>query len=69
MSMEEACEFLRITKPTLYKYVRIGQVPAIKMGRKWKFHRETLNDWLKERMQAETQLRSSRKAMIKEKLL
>jgi excisionase family DNA binding protein len=50
LNIEEACQFLRIAKPTLYRYLRRGGIPGFKMGRDWKFHRELLEDWLKQQI-------------------
>lgn len=49
LNAEEACGWLRIPKSTLYKLCTEGQVPAAKVGRHWRFHRETLERWLRER--------------------
>lgn len=55
LNLDEACQFLRIAKPTLYKYIRKGQIPAFKMGRVWRFHKESLELWVKDRVQKDTQ--------------
>lgn len=48
MNAEEACEFLQITKPTLYKYARIGVIPGRKIGSEWRFSKAALEKWLSE---------------------
>lgn len=58
LDMQGACEFLKIAKPTLYKYIRTGQIPAFKVGRIWRFHRESLDTWVKGRVNEDTQARS-----------
>lgn len=58
--MAGACDFLKIAKPTLYKYIRTGQIPAFKVGRIWRFHRESLDSWVKGRVTADTEARSKR---------
>ena len=60
LNMEEACKFLRVAKPTLYKYIRTGQVPAYKMGRVWRFHKEMLEVWVKAQVQKDTEARSAK---------
>ena len=57
LNLEDACEYLKLAKPTLYKYLRTGQVPAFKMGRMWRFHKETLDEWLRERVKTDTEAR------------
>jgi excisionase family DNA binding protein len=58
LNIQEACTFLRIAKPTLYKYIRSGEIPAFKMGRVWRFHKASLDEWIKTRMREHTEARS-----------
>lgn len=48
MNAEEASDFLQITKPTLYKYARIGVIPGRKIGTEWRFSKAALEKWLSE---------------------
>lgn len=63
LTSEEACEYLRIAKPTLYRYVRSGQLPGFKMGKIWKFHRHIIDEWVQGKVHADTKARSN--AVIK----
>ena len=45
-SIDELADYLKIPKSTLYKLVREGKIPAQKVGRHWRFHRETIDAWL-----------------------
>jgi excisionase family DNA binding protein len=46
MSFKEAMSFLKIPRSTLYKLVQEGKVPAIKVGRHWRFSKATLERWI-----------------------
>lgn len=46
MTMEEASEFLRISRETLRKMIREGKIPARKAGREWRFSRQAILKWL-----------------------
>lgn len=46
---DEASAWLKIPKSTLYKLCTEGDIPAAKVGRHWRFHRETLESWILER--------------------
>ncbi|WP_051669241.1 helix-turn-helix domain-containing protein [Carnobacterium jeotgali] len=48
LNAEEACAFLQISKPTLYKYARIGVIPGRKIGTEWRFSKAALEKWLSE---------------------
>ncbi len=61
LDMEEACQFLKLSKPMLYKQVRAGKIPAFKIGRIWKFHRESLDEWVRGRVNEDTQARSKKR--------
>lgn len=61
LDLKGACDFLKIAKPTLYKYIRTGQIPAFKVGRIWRFHKESLDTWVRNRVNEDTQARSSKK--------
>lgn len=47
LTVQEVCDYLRIAKPTLYRYVRAGELPGFKMGKLWKFHRHAIDKWVK----------------------
>ena len=52
MTIKEVSEYLRISTVTLYKYLRRGLIPAAKIGRHWRFDRETLDDWMMSQLRA-----------------
>lgn len=60
LSVSEACEFLRISQPTLYRYIGQGEVPALKIGAKWLFHRESLEKWIRSQVKEGTAARKAR---------
>src|SRR3989338_2632121 len=47
MTLDEAARFLKVASVTLYRKARRGEVPAAKLGRSWRFHREQLEEWIK----------------------
>lgn len=57
LDMNDACEFLNIAKPTLYRYVRVGKIPGFKVGKIWRFHKASLEAWVAEKMREETEQR------------
>ncbi|MFC1992713.1 response regulator [Chloroflexota bacterium] len=46
MTVEELGHYLRFTKKTIYKLLKQGSMPAIKIGNKWRFDKEAIDDWL-----------------------
>jgi excisionase family DNA binding protein len=46
LKIDELASYLKIPRSTLYKIVREGKVPSQKVGRHWRFHKETIDQWL-----------------------
>jgi len=47
MNLSEAAEFLRIDPDTLRALTRRGRVPAMKIGRQWRFDLGLLREWVR----------------------
>ena len=47
LTTKEAVKYLKISKPTYFKYVRLGRIKAVKAGRGWRVHRSELYRFLK----------------------
>ena len=47
LTTEEAMEYLKISKPTFLKYIRLGRIKAIKAGKGWRILQSELNRFLK----------------------
>lgn len=46
MSIEELAEYLKISQSTLYKLAQKGILPGQKVGRRWRFHKGAIDNWL-----------------------
>jgi len=46
MTLEELGQYLRFTKKTIYKLLKQGSIPALKIGNKWRFDKEAIDIWL-----------------------
>ena len=49
MTIEEASMYLRIPLSSLYKLAQDEKIPCQKVGRHWRFRKETIDHWLDER--------------------
>jgi len=47
LTSDEAIEYLKISKPTFLKYIRLGRIKAIKAGKGWRVLQSELNRFLK----------------------
>ncbi|KAA0215756.1 MAG: DNA-binding protein [Leptolyngbya sp. PLA3] len=48
MTIDELAAYLQVSKSSLYKLAQDGKVPGQKVGRHWRFRRETIDRWLDE---------------------
>ncbi len=47
LTTDEAIEYLRISKPTFLKYIHVGRIKAIKLGKGWRILQSELFRFLK----------------------
>lgn len=49
LTTREAIQYLKISRPTYQKYIRLGRIRAIKAGSGWRVHQSELHRFLKVR--------------------
>jgi excisionase family DNA binding protein len=49
MTVEEVAGYLRVTKKTIYRLLKRGNIPATKVGRQWRFDKASINEWLRQK--------------------
>jgi len=47
LTIEGLSEYLKVSKSTLYKLAQEGILPGSKVGKHWRFHKDTVVEWLK----------------------
>lgn len=47
MTIDELAVYLKLSKSTLYHFARDGRVPGVKVGRHWRFHKDSIDEWLR----------------------
>lgn len=53
LTTDELADYLKIPKSTLYKLAQEGKVPGQKVGRHWRFRKETIDRWLEQDTRAD----------------
>ncbi len=48
LTLDELASYLKLSKSTLYKLVQRGDVPGTKIGKHWRFRRESIDRWIEE---------------------
>lgn len=46
MNVEEMAGYLRVAPATIYRLAQQGKIPGAKVGRSWRFSRDTIDRWL-----------------------
>ena len=51
LNVNDVAKFLRVNVSTVYSWAQNGELPAIKIGRSWRFRQSDLEIWLDENRQ------------------
>ena len=46
LTTEEVLGYLKTTPRTVYRLIRNGELPAVRIGRQWRFRRTDLDAWV-----------------------
>jgi excisionase family DNA binding protein len=49
MTVKEIATYLRVHPSTIYKLLRIGELPGFRIASEWRFNSATIDRWLLER--------------------
>jgi excisionase family DNA binding protein len=56
LTIRELAEWLRLRPASVYRLARADEIPAIKVGKEWRFSRDSIEHWILDRMADETAL-------------
>ena len=55
LTTEEVLEYLQVNLRTVYRLIKAGKIPAVRVGRQWRFRKRDIDAWLdSQRMRAGT---------------
>ncbi len=46
MTIEEVAKYLKMKPQTIYTWAQKGDIPAIKLGKEWRFRKDVIDEWL-----------------------
>ena len=49
MTVAEVAKYLSLHPFTIYRMARNGKIPAFRVGRDWRFHRDAIHKWMTDR--------------------
>ncbi len=50
MTLDELANYLRVTQRTIYRLLKRGSIPAMKVGQRWRFDKTLINKWLSQKV-------------------
>lgn len=53
MTIKELADYLRLSKVTVYKMTRQGKIPALKIGKQWRYSKSEIDTWVKQKSNSE----------------
>jgi excisionase family DNA binding protein len=48
LTTEEVMDYLQVNLRTVYRLIRAGRIPAVRIGRQWRFQKSDIDAWLEE---------------------
>ena len=64
MTSHELADYLKVDLRTVYRYIKQGQIPKVKVGGRWRFRRSDIEAWLRGDIQVEPLAASSGKHIL-----
>src|SRR5688572_2833312 len=46
LTTEEVLEYLQVNLRTVYRLIKAGKIPAVRVGRQWRFRKQDIDAWL-----------------------
>src|SRR3974377_154114 len=46
LTTEEVLEYLQVNLRTVYRLIKAGKIPAVRVGRQWRFRKRDIHAWL-----------------------
>ena len=46
MTIEDLSEYLRVTRRTIYDWLKHNKIPALKLVGQWRFKRDKIDEWI-----------------------
>lgn len=50
MTLEEVAEYLRLTPQTIYTWAQEKRIPAVKLGKEWRFKKSLIDKWFNDHL-------------------
>jgi excisionase family DNA binding protein len=51
MTIEDLAEYLKVTRRTIYDWLKHNKIPAVKLVGQWRFKKDKIDAWLEHQSQ------------------
>jgi excisionase family DNA binding protein len=48
MTVKEVAEYLQFSTDQIYRLAQLGKIPASKVGKRWRFKKEKIDEWMEQ---------------------
>ena len=63
MNVPEVADYLRVAPATIYRLAQAGKIPCGKVGRAWRFNKETIDRWISGDQDDSTKITTNRDSL------
>ena len=49
MTIEDLADYLKVTRRTIYEWLKHNKIPAVKLVGQWRFRKDTIDAWLEDK--------------------
>lgn len=65
MTAEELAEYLSFSKNWVYRKAEAGEIPAVKIGNRWRFKKSVIDEWMEGKVRGEVKAPVRRRVRAK----
>ncbi len=51
MTVHDIAVYLRLSEAKVYKLAKDGQLPALRVGKSWRFRKDLIDEWMRKQME------------------
>ena len=51
MTIEDLAEYLKVTRRTIYEWLKTNKIPAVKLVGQWRFRKDKIDAWIENKSQ------------------
>ena len=53
MTVTEVAQYLRLSQAKVYRLAKAGEIPAMRIGKSWRFRKDLIDNWFRRQVEAD----------------